>query len=206
MAANYRDAIAAIESAGSGNYGAIGPPANSRGSRAYGRYQVMDFNVGPWTRAALGRELTPEEFRNDPAAQDAVFDHIFGGYVTRFGPSGAAQAWFGGPGSVDQGGTATDVLGTSGNEYVTRFNELIGVSDQGRPAAAGSRANSSPSMTNALATAEQPSAGSAGRSNALARYLQPADAGMTVGLPVVGQSWRGAPLGAGVGARIGTRR
>ena len=37
----YRDAIASIESAGSGDYGAIGPTHQEMG-RAIGRYQVME--------------------------------------------------------------------------------------------------------------------------------------------------------------------
>ena len=119
----FRDAIASIES--SGNYGALGPETN--GSRAYGRYQVMGYNVGPWTKQALGRELTPQEFLASPEAQDAVFDHVFGGYVQRFGPSGAAQAWFAGPGSVGGGGNPRDVLGTTVSNYVSRFNNAIGM-------------------------------------------------------------------------------
>jgi hypothetical protein len=50
---NYADAIASIESAGSGDYSAIGPDTGK--GRAYGRYQVMDFNIGPWTEKHLGR-------------------------------------------------------------------------------------------------------------------------------------------------------
>src|SRR3990167_6633462 len=124
MAANYRDAIASIESGG--NYGEVGPPADANGSRAYGRYQVMDYNVGPWTEQVLGRRMTPQEFLADQAAQDAVFDGIFGGYVERYGPQGAAQAWFGGPGSVGSGGGAQGVLGTSRAAYGKRFKQALG--------------------------------------------------------------------------------
>lgn len=127
----YRDAIASIESEGSGDYQAVGPVANESGDRAYGRYQIMGANVGPWTEQVLGRRMTPQEFLASPEAQDAVFDGIFGGYVRQYGPQGAAQAWFGGPGSVGSGGAGTDVLGTSGNEYVDRFSRAIGMAPQG---------------------------------------------------------------------------
>ena len=119
----FRNAIKSIESAGSGGYSALGPV--TKGDRAYGAYQVMGNNVGPWSEAALGRRLTPSQFLNDPSAQDAVFDHRFGGYVDKYGPQGAAQAWFGGPGSVGKGGMGTDILGTSGNAYVEKFNSSL---------------------------------------------------------------------------------
>ncbi|MET3611785.1 hypothetical protein ABID16_000090 [Rhizobium aquaticum] len=120
MQAVYRQAIKNIESSG-GNYGALGPVTAS-GDRAYGAYQVMGSNIPSWTKNALGKAMTPSQFLGSPSAQDAVFDKYFGGYVNKYGPSGAAQAWFGGPGSVGGSGQGRDMLGTSGNEYVNRFN------------------------------------------------------------------------------------
>mgnify|MGYP001348881566 CR=1 FL=1 len=132
MNKQFRDAIAAIESRGSGDYSALGPWTG--GDRAYGRYQVMGKNVGPWTQQALGYAMSPDEFAASPQAQDAVFDHVFGGYVNKYGPEGAAQAWFGGPGSVGKGGRQ-DVLGTSVSGYGQKFMKNIGSSAQaGDPA------------------------------------------------------------------------
>lgn len=130
----YRNAIGSMESGN--NYAAIGPPADAEGHRAYGRYQVMDYNIGPWTQEVLGRAMTPEQFLNDEAAQDAVFDAKFGGYVQQYGPEGAAQAWFGGPGSVGSGGAGSDVLGTTGTGYVQRFNAALGGQGATAPPAA----------------------------------------------------------------------
>ncbi|EJC75567.1 Prophage tail length tape measure protein [Rhizobium leguminosarum bv. trifolii WSM2012] len=118
----YAKAIKSIESGG--NYGALGPVTNS-GDRAYGAYQVMGANIPSWTKQALGRSMTASEFLTDRGAQDAVFSHKFGGYADRFGASGAAQAWFGGPGSVGKGGAGRDILGTSGTEYVDKFNASL---------------------------------------------------------------------------------
>jgi hypothetical protein len=112
----FQKAIAAIESGG--NYGAVGPVTG--GDRPYGKYQVMGANVGPWTQQALGRPLTAQEFLSSPAVQDAVFNQVFGDYVGRYGPEGAAQAWLGGPGAVGKTGRQ-DVLGTSVGEYGQRF-------------------------------------------------------------------------------------
>lgn len=124
MAMSYADAIASIESAGSGDYAAVGP-ATKNGARAYGRYQVMDFNIGPWTEKYLGRKLTPEEFLASPAAQDAVFNGEFGGYVQKYGnPQDAASVWFSGR-PVSQAGNSSDGY-TTVPEYVRKFSAALG--------------------------------------------------------------------------------
>lgn len=121
---SYRDAIASIESKGSGDYGAIGPTHQKMG-RALGRYQIMESNIGPWSREALGREVSAEEFMNNPQIQDAIFDKKFGSYVQKYGPEGAAQAWFAGPGGVGKTGRK-DVLGTTVGEYGSKFVNALG--------------------------------------------------------------------------------
>ena len=125
----YRDAIASIESAGSGDYAAIGP-TNERLGRALGRYQIMEANIGPWSREALGYEVTPDQFIANPELQDAIFDAKFGQYVNQYGEEGAAQAWFGGPGGVGKLGR-TDVLGTSIGGYTQKFNNALANAPQG---------------------------------------------------------------------------
>lgn len=131
----YARAIQSIESGG--NYGAMGPITRN-GDRAYGAFQVMGANIGPWSEAALGRRLSPDQFLADSAAQDAIFNHRFGGYVNRFGASGAAQAWFGGPGSVGGGGAGADMLCTTGNAYVEKFNMALDKMAQSGSQVAGS--------------------------------------------------------------------
>jgi len=120
----YRDAIASIESAGSGDYAAIGPTHPTLG-RALGRYQIMEANLPEWSQAALGRQVSAEEFMANPDIQDAIFDHQFGGYVEKYGPEGAAQAWLGGPGGVGQV-DRKDSLGTSIGDYGARFTKALG--------------------------------------------------------------------------------
>lgn len=125
----YRDAIASIESAGSGDYAAVGPTHPKLG-RALGRYQVMEANIPQWSREALGREITPEEFLANPDLQDAIFDHKFGGYVEQFGDKGAAQAWFAGPGGVGKM-NRQDSLGTSVADYTQKFTGALGSPQRG---------------------------------------------------------------------------
>lgn len=141
---NYADAIASIESAGSGDYRALGPDTGK--GRAYGRYQVMDFNVGPWTEKWLGRRMTPEEFLNSPEAQDAVFNAEFGSYVRKYGtPQDAASAWFSGR-PLSKAGSASDGYNTV-PEYVQKFTAALG----GQPTNALG-AQPAPPTQNALAT------------------------------------------------------
>lgn len=111
-----RERISRVESGG--NYGALGPMVGK--DRAYGRYQVMGSNIPSWTKEALGQSLTAEEFLADKKAQDAVFNHRFGGYMKKYGPAGAARAWFAGEGGMNNRG-ARDALGTSVDDYERKF-------------------------------------------------------------------------------------
>ena len=126
----YRVAIAAVESRGSGDYNARGdvienPDSMYYGERALGRYQIMPGNLSDWSKAALGREVSEEEFMASPELQDKIFDHRFGVLVSRYGNArDAASAWFtGGPLSV--GGDKSDG-NIKGREYVRRFDEALG--------------------------------------------------------------------------------
>ncbi len=118
----YRGAISAIES--SGNYRALGPQTKS-GDRAYGKYQIMGANIPEWTQQVLGRPMTPQEFLADDKAQDAVFDSKFGGYVSKYGPEGAARAWFAGEGGMNDP-NRKDILGTSVEAYGKKFSNALG--------------------------------------------------------------------------------
>ncbi|MDR9777196.1 hypothetical protein RJJ65_32075 [Rhizobium hidalgonense] len=150
---SYRDAIAGIESAGSGDYSAVGPTHPKMG-RALGRYQIMESNIGPWSQEALGRTVTPEEFMADPKIQDAIFDKKFGGYVSQYGPEGAAQAWFAGPGGVGKL-DRKDSLGTSVGDYTQKFSNALGTGQQvasldpsaGMPARAPTQGPTQPAPT-----------------------------------------------------------
>ncbi len=114
-------AISGIESGG--NYRAIGPETGK--GRALGKYQVMDFNVGPWSREVLGREVTPQEFIATPQIQDAIFNAKFGQYEKKYGPEGAARAWFAGEGGMNDP-NRKDVLGTTVSAYADKFNRAYG--------------------------------------------------------------------------------
>ena len=119
----YLNALGTIES--SNNYGALGPRTES-GNRAYGRYQVMDFNIPTWTKEVLGSPLTPQQFLRDRDAQDAVARAKFGQYVEQYGnPYDAASMWFSGR-PMEKAGQSADVTGTTVPEYINRFAQALG--------------------------------------------------------------------------------
>jgi len=119
---NASKAISSIETGG--NYRAVGPITKD-GDRAYGVHQVMGKNIGPWTKEVLGREMTPQEFLASPEAQDKVFQAKFGQYTQKYGPNGAARAWFAGEGGMNDP-NRRDQLGTSVADYGNRFDRAMG--------------------------------------------------------------------------------
>ena len=121
-APDYGRAISSIESGG--NYKAIGPPTKT-GDRALGKYQVMGNNIGPWSEEVLGRRVTPQEFIQSPEIQDKIFQGKFGQYTEKYGPEGAAKAWFAGEAGMNNP-NAKDVLGTTVSSYAAKFNKAVG--------------------------------------------------------------------------------
>jgi len=125
-APDYSKAIAGIESGGA--YDKLGPQTKT-GDRAYGKYQVMGANVPEWTTQVLGKPMTPEQFVANPDAQEAVFKAKFGDYVQKFGPEGAAKAWFAGEKGMNNP-NARDVLGTTVAGYGQKFTQALGAAPQ----------------------------------------------------------------------------
>lgn len=110
---------------GTGSYSQLGPVVTQgqyRGQRALGRYQVMPGNVPAWTKEALGYSMTPQQFLNNPQAQEAVArDQMMKAYRKYGNWNDVASVWFTGR-PLAQGYKAKDVLGTTGAEYVRNFN------------------------------------------------------------------------------------
>jgi hypothetical protein len=139
----YADAIASIESGG--RYNLVGP-RDARYGRALGRYQVMEGNLPDWLREAGLPSMTAEQFLASPESQDTVFRHRFGQYVDRYGPEGAAAAWFAGEGGMNNP-DARDSLNTSVAEYRRRFNAAL----NGGDATASAATPGTPSTSDASA-------------------------------------------------------
>jgi hypothetical protein len=106
-------AIAEQES--NGRYSAVGVWV--RGDRAYGKYQVMGANIPSWTKQYYGKSLTPQQFLNNPAAQEAVAKGKLKSYYNKYGARGAASAWYSGNPNLHMS-TASQSGGPSIKSYV----------------------------------------------------------------------------------------
>lgn len=158
-------AIAQIESGGEASpYSSVTP--NPGGRRALGKYQVMEENLPEWTQAALGRPLSTQEFLGSPDAQEAVFRHQFGGYVSKYGsPQDAASAWFTGRPVNAQSAAAHDSLGTTGASYVDKFNKLLGAPSDGVSAIQHAMNTKQGGSGNAMAFADDDNTGALSTNN-----------------------------------------
>lgn len=132
-----------------GNYGALGPviksPMTGQPDRAFGRYGVMGANVPQWTAEVLGKPMTPQEFLQNPQAQDAVYKAKFGQLAAKYGPEGAAKAWFAGEGGMNNP-NAKDVNGMTVARYGGDFNKALAFNGEpsGAPTGGGGGPLSAP--------------------------------------------------------------
>ena len=79
----------------SNNYKAV-----NKMSGALGGYQIMPSNLAGWSREALGRSVSQQEFMGNSSIQDAIARYKLSQYLAKYGAAGAAVAWYGGPGAV----------------------------------------------------------------------------------------------------------
>jgi hypothetical protein len=94
----------------------------------------MGENVGPWTEAAFGQRMDPNEFLNSPKAQDAVVRHRIQQGLDRYGnPQDVASVWFTGQ-PVARSANSRDV-NIGAPEYLRRFQAAY---DANNPAPEGS--------------------------------------------------------------------
>lgn len=114
-------ALKVIES--SGNYGAVGPAV--KGKHAYGAYQVMEQNIGPWSKEALGREVPLDEFRKNKAIQDRIAVYKINALLEQgHSPQDAASIWFSGR-PLKNNGRKDLATGISVPSYVANFNKAF---------------------------------------------------------------------------------
>jgi hypothetical protein len=119
--------IAQSETGGERNpYGSV--TSTGTGHRVYGKYQVYDENIGPWTQQYYGQRLTPAQFLANPAAQEAVARGKLGDYVQQYGYEGASRAWLAGPGGA-YNPQARDRFGSTPQSYAAKVLGRIGAPD-----------------------------------------------------------------------------
>jgi hypothetical protein len=123
---NYLRAIRMIESGSEqGDYGIV-----NKTSGAIGAYQIMPANVGPWSKRYLGHEMTPEELRLNPGAQDAIARARWEEMIRKYGnPQDAASEWHSGVDLRTAIAQGRNDKGTGGgmytSEYVNQFNRNL---------------------------------------------------------------------------------
>lgn len=121
----FVNAITGQESGG--NYG-----ARNRDSGAMGRYQIMPGNLGGrksgWDYEALGRDITPSQFMSNPKLQDAIARYKLQQYYKKWGPRGAAIAWYAGPGAVGRvNGNKSQGAYPTINQYANAILKRMGL-------------------------------------------------------------------------------
>lgn len=113
------NAIGQYESGG--NYQARGPVVTSgqyKGERALGKYQIMPGNLPSWSKQAIGRVVTEQEFLANPKLQDQIAQYQMEKQYQKYGTvEDVASLWFTGQ-PLKKAGNAKDVLGTTAPKYV----------------------------------------------------------------------------------------
>jgi hypothetical protein len=108
------------------NYSALGPVVTKgryKGQRALGKYQIMPGNIPEWSKEALGRVVTTEEFLSNPEIQDKIAYHQMKKIQRKYGSAqDVASVWFTGRPS-SQKVSSRDDLGTSQSQYI---NNVMG--------------------------------------------------------------------------------
>lgn len=90
----FMNAISGQESGG--NYHAV-----NGDSGALGKYQIMPGNLPSWSKQALGHSISRQTFLNSPELQEQIARYQMQQYYNKWGPRGAAIAWYAGPGAVN---------------------------------------------------------------------------------------------------------
>lgn len=134
--------ISAQESGG--DYSAV-----NRGSGALGKYQVMPGNVAGWSRQVLGYSISPSTFLHSPDLQEKIVRGILKGYFDKWGPRGAAAAWYAGPGNHDLDmSTRSQPGGPSIKGYVDQvISKAGGSAGDSYSTYSGGGGSSAPAMT-----------------------------------------------------------
>lgn len=110
-----------------GNYTKRGPVVSTgryKGERALGKYQIMPGNLPQWSKEALGRVVTEQEFMANPQIQDAIAQYKMGQMLAQHGTlENVASVWFSGQ-PLAKAGNRKDDLGTTVPSYVKNVRSI----------------------------------------------------------------------------------
>lgn len=127
------DAIGQFESGNKyDSLGVVVSKGRYKGQRAIGKYQIMEGNLADWSKEALGKSVTKEEFLASPEIQDKIAHHKMGEIYKQYkNPQDVASVWFTGRPTGGSAGKATDDMGTSGNQYVKSVMDIYNAGGPG---------------------------------------------------------------------------
>jgi len=114
----FINSIAKQESGG--NYKAV-----NSSSGALGKYQIMPANIASWSKEALGRSITPQQFLKNPNLQERVARSKLSYYFNKYGAAGAAKAWYGGEGAARRSSNSPQGSYPSINAYASKVTSRI---------------------------------------------------------------------------------
>ena len=98
----------------------------------------MGANIPSWTRTHYGKSLTPQQFLNNPKAQEAVARGVLQGYFNKHGARGAASAWYSGNPNLHM-----STRSQSGGPSIKGYVDSI-INKAGKYPSGGSSSNFSP--------------------------------------------------------------
>lgn len=106
----FKNAIGMKES--SNNYSAV-----NKQSGAMGKYQIMPSNIKGtgtgWDYEALGYDVSTTQFMQSPQIQEQIATYKLQEYYNKYGPAGAAIAWYAGPSTANKYVSSGQVSKTS---------------------------------------------------------------------------------------------
>jgi len=114
----FLNAIAKQESGS--NYRAV-----NSSSGALGKYQIMPANIPSWSKEALGRTITPQQFLRNPNLQEKVAQYKLRQYYRRYGAEGAAKAWYGGESAARTSSSVRQGSYPSINSYASQVTRRL---------------------------------------------------------------------------------
>lgn len=110
------------------NYSVLGkviPSGIYKGDRALGRYQIMSKNLPSWSKEALGREVSKEEFLQNPQIQDKIAEFKIGQIYNNYGNvEDVASVWFTGQPASRSGGKKDLATGVGAESYIKSVKNI----------------------------------------------------------------------------------
>lgn len=105
-----------------GDYNAVGVPIGN-GDRAYGKHQILGSNIPNWSKEALGKALSIDEFLADPKKQELIAQFKIHELLKKYSEKDVISIWFTGQ-TLAGNEYKQDANGTKAIDYVNQVLAL----------------------------------------------------------------------------------